>query len=104
MCCLEQYIFPPGVERLLPVFSDALEPLFNYLPPDAVLVLDEPAVIDTKLEEFNTVRRGRLPTSPLAERSCRPSHAARYLAPSIRRRMLPGMPTHCTADAGRRSV
>ena len=38
--CLEQYIFPPGVERLLPVFSDALEPLFNYLPPDAVLVLD----------------------------------------------------------------
>ena len=38
-CCvvLKQYIFPPGVERLLPVFSDALEPLFNYLPPDAVL-------------------------------------------------------------------
>jgi transcription-repair coupling factor (superfamily II helicase) len=52
--CLDQYIFPPGVERLLPLFSDALEPLFNYLPPDVVLVLDEPAVIDAKLEEFNT--------------------------------------------------
>jgi hypothetical protein len=41
------------VERLLPVFSDALEPLFNYLPPDAVLILDEPAVIKTKQEEFH---------------------------------------------------
>ena len=54
VACLEQYIFPPGVERLLPVFCDTLEPLFDYLPPDAVLVLDEPAVIDAKLEEFTT--------------------------------------------------
>src|SRR5919109_2839253 len=52
VACLDQHIFPPGVERLLPLFSDALEPFFNYLPPDAVLVLDEPAVIDAKLEEF----------------------------------------------------
>ena len=52
--CLDQYIFPPGVERLLPLFIEALEPFFNYLPPDAVLVLDEPAVIEAKLEEFAT--------------------------------------------------
>jgi transcription-repair coupling factor (superfamily II helicase) len=54
VACLDQYIFPPGVERLLPLFSDALEPFLNYLPPDAVLVIDEPAVIDAKLEEFAT--------------------------------------------------
>jgi transcription-repair coupling factor (superfamily II helicase) len=52
VACLDQYIFPPGVERLLPLFSDALEPMFNYLPPDAVLVLDEPTIIDATLEEF----------------------------------------------------
>jgi transcription-repair coupling factor (superfamily II helicase) len=52
--CLERFIFPPGVERLLPLFCDTLESFFNYLPPDAVLVLDEPEIIDAKLEEFAT--------------------------------------------------
>jgi transcription-repair coupling factor (superfamily II helicase) len=52
--CLERFIFPPGVERLLPLFCDTLEPFFDYLPPDAVLVLDEPAIIDAKLEEYAT--------------------------------------------------
>ena len=52
--CLERFIFPPGVERLLPLFCNGLEPFFNYLPPDSVLVLDEPAVIEAKLQEFTT--------------------------------------------------
>jgi transcription-repair coupling factor (superfamily II helicase) len=50
--CLERFIFPPGVERLLPLFCESLESFFDYLPPDAVLILDEPAVIDAKLDEF----------------------------------------------------
>jgi len=50
--CLERFVFPPGVERLLPLFCESLESFFDYLPPDAVLVLDEPAVIDAKFEEF----------------------------------------------------
>ncbi|HEX2277429.1 MAG TPA: hypothetical protein VHN13_09910, partial [Candidatus Tectomicrobia bacterium] len=52
--CLERFIFPPGVERLLPLFCDTLEPFFNYLPPDAVLVLDEPAIIGAQLEGYAT--------------------------------------------------
>ncbi len=80
--CLEQYIFPPGVERLLPVFSDALEPLFNYLPPDAVLVLDEPAVINTKLEEFNTAVEEGYQQALLRKDLVAPP-MARYLAPSF---------------------
>ena len=52
--CLERFIFPPGVERLLPLFCDTLEPFFNYLPPDVILILDEPAVINAKLEEYAT--------------------------------------------------
>jgi transcription-repair coupling factor (superfamily II helicase) len=51
--CLERFVFPPGIERLLPLFCESLESFFDYLPPDAVLVLDEPAVIDAKIEEFS---------------------------------------------------
>jgi transcription-repair coupling factor (superfamily II helicase) len=50
--CLEHFIFPPGAERLLPLFCASLESLFDYIPPDALLVLDEAAVIEAKLNEF----------------------------------------------------
>jgi transcription-repair coupling factor (superfamily II helicase) len=82
VACLEQYIFPPGVERLLPLFSDALEPFFNYLPPNAVLVLDEPAVIDANLEEFTTsVEEGY--QQALLRKDLVVPPAERYLAPSL---------------------
>ncbi len=50
--CLQRFIFPSGVERLLPLLCNSLESFFDYIPPDAVLVLDEPAVIEAKLGEF----------------------------------------------------
>ncbi len=50
--CLERFTFPPGVERLLPLFYESLESFFDYIPPDAVLVLDEPTVSEAKLNEF----------------------------------------------------
>jgi transcription-repair coupling factor (superfamily II helicase) len=50
--CLQRFVFPPGVERLLPLFCERLESFFDYLPPEAILVLDEPAVIDAKLDEW----------------------------------------------------
>ena len=52
--CLERLIFPPGIERLLPVLCESLESFFDYIPPDAVLVLDEPTVLAATLEEFMT--------------------------------------------------
>jgi transcription-repair coupling factor (superfamily II helicase) len=82
MACLDQYIFPPGVERLLPLFSDALEPFFNYLPPEAVLVLDEPAIIDAKLEEFTTSIEEGYQQALLRKDLVAPA-AGRYLAPSL---------------------
>jgi transcription-repair coupling factor (superfamily II helicase) len=82
VACLEQYIFPPGVERLLPLFSDTLEPFFNYLPPDAVLVLDEPMVIDAKLEEFATSAEEGYQQALLRKDLVVPP-AERYLTPSM---------------------
>jgi transcription-repair coupling factor (superfamily II helicase) len=82
MDCLERYIFPPGVERLLPLFCDALEPFFDYLPHDAVLVLDEPAVIEAKLEEFTAAADEGYQQALLRQDLVAPP-AARYLTPSI---------------------
>ena len=82
VACLERYIFPPGVERLLPLFSDALEPFFNYLPPDAVLVLDEPAVIDAKLEEFAASAEAGYQQALLRKDLVVPP-AEQYLTPSM---------------------
>jgi transcription-repair coupling factor (superfamily II helicase) len=82
VACLEQYIFPPGVERLLPLFSGTLEPFFNYLPPDAVLVLDEPVVIDAKLEEFATSAEEGYQQAILRKDLVVPP-AKRYLTPSM---------------------
>jgi transcription-repair coupling factor (superfamily II helicase) len=81
VACLERFIFPPGVERLLPLFCDALESFFNYLPPDAVLVLDEPVVIDAKLEEFTTSAEEGYQQALLRKDIVVPP-AARYLTPS----------------------
>ncbi len=80
--CLERFIFPPGVERLLPLFCNGLEPFFNYLPPDAVLVLDEPAVIEAELEEFTTSAEEGYQQALLRQDLVAPP-AARYLSPAI---------------------
>jgi transcription-repair coupling factor (superfamily II helicase) len=82
MQCLERYIFPPGVERLLPLFCEALESFFDYLPPDAVVVLDEPAVIDAKLEEFATAATQGYQQALLRRDLVMPP-ASRYLTPSM---------------------
>jgi transcription-repair coupling factor (superfamily II helicase) len=80
--CLERLIFPPGVERLLPLFCDTLESFFNYLPPDAVLVLDEPAVIEANLEEFTTSAEAGYQQALLRQDLVAPP-AARYLTPAF---------------------
>jgi transcription-repair coupling factor (superfamily II helicase) len=82
VACLEQYIFPPGVERLLPLFSDALEPFFNYLHPNAVLVLDEPAVLTAKLEEFHAAIEEGYQQALLRQDLVAPP-PQRYLAPAM---------------------
>jgi len=79
--CLAQCIFPPGVERLLPLFCDTLESFFTYLPPDAVLVLDEPAVIEATLEEFTAAAAEGYQQALLRKDLVAPP-AARYLTPS----------------------
>jgi transcription-repair coupling factor (superfamily II helicase) len=80
--CLERFVFPPGIERLLPLFCDALEPFFNYLPLDAILVLDEPAVIDAKLEEFATATEEGYQQALLRKDVIAPP-VARYLTPPL---------------------
>ncbi len=82
VACLERYIYPPGVERLLPLFCDTLEPFFDYLPHDAVLVLDEPAVLDAKLEEFSTAAAEGYRQALLRKDIVVPP-AARHLTPSV---------------------
>jgi transcription-repair coupling factor (superfamily II helicase) len=82
VACLEQYIFPPGVERLLPLFSGALEPLLNYLPPETVLVLDEPAVINSALEEFAIAIEEGYQQALLRKDLVAPP-PTRYLTPSL---------------------
>jgi transcription-repair coupling factor (superfamily II helicase) len=82
VACLERYIFPPGVERLLPLFCATLESFFNYLPPDAVLVVDEPAVIDAKLEEFTAAAEEGYQHALLRKDLVLPP-TARHLTPAI---------------------
>ncbi len=82
VACLEGYIFPPGVERLLPLFCEALESFFNYLPADAVLVVDEPAVIEAKLEAFTAAAEEGYQQALLRKDLVLPP-AARHLTPSI---------------------
>jgi transcription-repair coupling factor (superfamily II helicase) len=80
--CLARFVFPPGVERLLPLFCEGLESFFDYLPPEAVLVLDEPAVIDAKLQEFAAaVDEGY--QRAVQRHDIVPPPASRYLAQAV---------------------
>jgi transcription-repair coupling factor (superfamily II helicase) len=80
--CLERFVFPPGVERLLPLFCDTLETFFDYLPPDAVLILDEPAVIQAQLEAYAAaIAEGY--QQALLRKDLVVSPASRYLAPPL---------------------
>jgi len=79
--CLERFVFPPGVERLLPLFCEGMESFFDYLPPEAVLVLDEPAIIDAKLDEYaSAVDEGY--KQALLRHDLVPPPATRYLTPA----------------------
>jgi len=80
--CLDRLVVPPGVERLLPLFCDGLESFFNYLPAEAVLVLDEPAVIEAKLEDFCTTAEAGYQQALLRQDLVAPP-AARYLTAAI---------------------
>ena len=44
--------FFPGVERLLPLFYPSAVSLFDYLPEDAVVIIDEPENCETHTEAF----------------------------------------------------
>jgi transcription-repair coupling factor (superfamily II helicase) len=43
---------PPGVEALAPLLQPALETVFDFLPPEALIVIDEPAQGRDRLARF----------------------------------------------------
>jgi len=42
----------PGIERMAPHFYEEMDTLFDYIPSDAVVILDEPSDIYKKIEGF----------------------------------------------------
>ncbi|MBI3814585.1 MAG: transcription-repair coupling factor [Nitrospinae bacterium] len=42
----------PGIEKLAPYFYERMDTLFDYIPSDAIAVLDEPPDIYKKIEDF----------------------------------------------------
>jgi transcription-repair coupling factor (superfamily II helicase) len=42
----------PGIEKLAPYFYERMATLFDYIPSDAIVVLDEPTDIHKKAEDF----------------------------------------------------
>ncbi len=42
----------PGIERLAPYFYENMDTLFDYVPSDAIVILDEPSYVHKKIEDF----------------------------------------------------
>src|SRR3990172_2278562 len=42
----------PGSERLAPCFYENMDALFDYVPSDAIVILDEPSYVHKKIEDF----------------------------------------------------
>src|SRR3990167_2396069 len=42
----------PGIERLAPYFYEEMDALFDYVPSDAIVILDEPSYVHKKIEDF----------------------------------------------------
>jgi transcription-repair coupling factor len=49
---LEQGLLPFGIQRLIPGFFEQLESIFDYLPPNALLVMDEPDEIEIEINRY----------------------------------------------------
>ena len=41
-----------GIERLAPYFYENMDTLFDYVPSDAIVILDEPSYVHKKIEDF----------------------------------------------------
>ncbi|MBI5749091.1 MAG: transcription-repair coupling factor [Nitrospinae bacterium] len=42
----------PGIERLAPYFYENMDTLFDYVPSDAIVILDEPSYVHKKIKDF----------------------------------------------------
>ena len=65
--------FFPGMEFLAPFFSDSRETVFDYLPENTLVVMDEPDTLIEKVQQFekliqsefnNCIENGRITSSP----------------------------------------
>ncbi|RMF88356.1 MAG: transcription-repair coupling factor [Nitrospinota bacterium] len=59
LALLRQGTFPPGVETWSPLFYGHMATLFDYLPPDTLLILDEPSQFQVQMEEYRQTIRER---------------------------------------------
>jgi transcription-repair coupling factor (superfamily II helicase) len=49
---LESGLPVPGVERLSPFFYEKMDTIFDYVPSDTVIIVDEPSLLYKKIEDF----------------------------------------------------
>jgi transcription-repair coupling factor (superfamily II helicase) len=42
----------PGIEKLAPYFYENMDTLFDYVPSDAIVILDEPSYVYKKIKDF----------------------------------------------------
>ena len=70
---IENLGFFPGMEFLAPFFSDSRETVFDYLPENTLVVMDEPDTLIEKVQQFekliqsefnNCIENGRITSSP----------------------------------------
>ena len=52
---LEGYRVPPGLAMQFPAFLDGSDTLFDYLPDDTLIFLDEPETISAEIEHYLTI-------------------------------------------------
>jgi transcription-repair coupling factor (superfamily II helicase) len=63
---------PPGVEALAPLLQPATETVFDFLPPDALIVVDEPAQGRDRLRRFDEESRENYNAARSAQRVVSP--------------------------------
>lgn len=64
----------PGIERLTPYFCERMDTIFDYIPPDTIVILDEPSSVYNKIDNFwelikkeykQSMKRGDISPHPL---------------------------------------
>jgi len=76
---------PPGVEALAPLLQPAVETVFDFLPPDALIVIDEPAQGRDRLRRFMEEGRENYNAARSAERVVSPPEELLISAEALER-------------------